>query len=118
MNVAQMVAHLTDQMHHTLGDSVCTPVRSLLANPLTRHAAIYWFPWPRGGVKGPPDAFVTQPTTWVSDLGCLITLVDRFGRVDPAGTWPNHALFGHMTGRDWGYFCHKHFNHHITQFGE
>jgi hypothetical protein len=95
----------------------CTPVRGLLRSALVRHLAIYWVPWPRGRVQGPPDAFVTQPTEWEADHRALLELVRRFGARSPAGEWPEHALFGPMTGKDWGVFCYKHFNHHLTQFG-
>ena len=117
MTAPQMVAHLTDQMRHTLGDVTCRPVPSLLSLSILRHAAIYWVPWPRGRVTGPPDAFVTQPSEWQTDLNSLVRLVERFGDRTVDSPWPPHALFGPMTGRDWGAFCYKHFNHHLSQFG-
>jgi hypothetical protein len=117
MAADQMVAHLTDQMRHTLGDAIAQPRPGVLRIGLVRHAVIYWLPWPKGHVKGPPDAFVTQPTHWDDDIRTLIGLLDRFVARDPAGEWPEHAFFGPMTGKDWGVFCHKHFNHHLSQFG-
>ena len=30
---------------------------------------------------------------------------------------PDHALFGRMSGKDWGFFCYKHFDFHLQQFG-
>lgn len=117
MSAPQMVAHLTDQMSHCLGDRPCAPDRSYLHWPLIRHAAIYWVPWPKGRAKGPPDAFVTQPADWDGDLERLIRLVERFGGCDPAGHWPEHAQMGRMSGSDWGFFCYKHFDHHLRQFG-
>jgi hypothetical protein len=117
MSAGQMVAHLSDQMRHALGDARCRPVPGLLRNRLARWAAIYWLPWPRGRIKGPPDAFATLPAAWPSDLAALVDLVERFGEREPSGEWPPHGLFGPMTGRDWGHFCHKHLDHHLTQFG-
>lgn len=117
MSAPQMVAHLTDQMHHTLGDYPCDPVPSLLRMAPLRYLAIYWMPWPRGRVQGPPGAFLRQPTVWEADRAGLVELVERFGAREPRGDWPEHALFGRMSGRDWGVFCHKHFHHHLTQFG-
>jgi hypothetical protein len=117
MNAPQMVAHLTDQMSHCLGDTPCAPVPSMLRWPGIRYLTLYLLPWPRGRVKGPPDAFVTQPKSWPTDLANLIKMVERFGRADLGASWPDHALFGRMTGADWGFFCYKHFNHHLTQFG-
>ena len=117
MSAPQMVAHLIDQMSHCLGDYPCAPDRSYRHWPLIRWAAIYWLPWPRGA-KGPPDAFVTRPTSWESDVSTLLGLVERFGSRDPESEWPEHAQFGPMSGKDWGYMCYKHFNHHLRQFGQ
>lgn len=117
MTAPRMVAHLTDQMGHTLGDHPCTPVRSFMNFPPIAWLAIYVIPWPKGRAKGPADAFVTQPGDWNDDIRRLEALVARFAERDPAGPWPPHALFGRMSGRDWGVFCYKHFNHHLTQFG-
>jgi hypothetical protein len=118
MTAPQMVAHLRDQMSHCLGDRPSTPVPGILRWPLMRRAFIYWLPWPKGRAKGPPDAFVTQPGTWTADVDDLLDLVSRFGARDPSEPWPDHALFGRMTGADWGYFCYKHFDHHLRQFGQ
>jgi hypothetical protein len=117
MTAPEMIAHLSDQMSHTLGDAVAAPQPGLLRNPLIRYLVIYWLPWPKGRVKGPPEAFVTKPTSWDDDVATLINLINRFAALDSNRQWPEHAFFGRMTGKDWGVFCHKHFNHHLTQFG-
>ena len=117
MTAPEMIAHLSDQMHHTLGDVTVNGIPGRLRNPLLRYLVIYWLPWPKGRVKGPPEAFVTKPTSWEADVTTLLELVDRFVERGPGGEWPEHALFGRMTGKDWGVFCHKHFNHHLSQFG-
>lgn len=117
MTAPQMIVHLTDQMRHTLGDATAASQAGPLRNPLVRYLAIYWLPWPKGRIKGPPEAFVSKPTTWDADVAALIDLVNRFVERGPSGVWPDHALFGHMSGKTWGVFCHKHFNHHLTQFG-
>jgi hypothetical protein len=117
MTAPQMVAHLTDQMHHALGDCPVEARRGPLRWPLVRYLSIYVVPWPKGRIKGPPEAFVTQPSAWESDLRALEELLDRFVARGPAGRWPDHALFGPMSGSDWGVFVHKHFDHHLRQFG-
>jgi len=117
MSAPQMVAHLSDQMRHALGD---VPVKAR-PGPLrwtpVRLASIYLLPWPKGRIKGPAEAFVTQPTSWDRDMAELETLVDRFAARGPRETWLHHALFGRMSGRNWGVFAHKHFDHHLRQFG-
>lgn len=117
MSAPQMIAHLSDQMRHTLGDAGCAAQPGLLRNSLVRYLAIYWVPWPKGRIKGPPEAFVTQPTDWDADIQTLLKLLDRFVARGAKGVWPEHPLMGRMTGKDWGVFCHKHFNHHLSQFG-
>ncbi|MDX1502787.1 MAG: DUF1569 domain-containing protein [Thermoanaerobaculia bacterium] len=117
MNAPRMVAHLTDQMSHTLGDVATRPVPGILRWRPVRAVVLYWLPWPRGRAKGPPEAFVTRPAEWSTDLERLVGLVERMGGRDPGGEWPDHALFGRMSGDDWGFFCQKHFDHHLRQFG-
>lgn len=117
MTPATMIAHLTDQMTHTLGDVSTTPVYGFLRLAPVRWLSIYVVPWPKGKVKGPKEAFVTQPTTWDADVARLRGLVERFGACDLGAPFPPHILFGRMSGKDWGVFCYKHFNHHFEQFG-
>ncbi len=117
MSAPQMVTHLTDQMHHALGDCPVQPRPGPLRWPPVRYASIYLLPWPKGRIEGPREAFATQPTHWDADVAALEALVDRFVARGPGGRWPDHALFGHMSGSDWGVFVHKHFDHHLRQFG-
>lgn len=117
MSAAQMLAHLTDQMRHTLGDATAARRPGPLRLPGIKHLVMYWLPWPKGRIKGPPEAFVTQPTTWVEDLDRFMGLLERFVDDDRRDSWPDHALFGRMTRRSWGRFCHRHFDHHLRQFG-
>ena len=112
-----MLAHLTDQMRHTLGDASAARRLGPLRLPVIKHLVMYWLPWPKGRIKGPPEAFITQPTTWTDDLERFLQLVERFVDDAQREVWPDHALFGHMTRRSWGRFCHRHFDHHLRQFG-
>lgn len=118
MTAPEMIAHLTDQMRHTLGDATAVPYNDFRRWPPVKYLAIYVVPWPKGRVIGPPEAFVTKPVEWSADVDALVALVERFAALDPNGKWAPHAIFGPMTGRDWGVFCHKHFDHHLRQFGQ
>jgi len=117
MNAPRMVAHLTDQMYHCLGDVPVQQQPGFLSLSPVRYLSIYVVPWPRGRVQGPPEAYVTKPVSWEKDVQSLVQLVERFALQDAGAEWPNHALMGRMTGYDWGVFCYKHFNHHLKQFG-
>jgi hypothetical protein len=117
MSASQMVAHLTDQMHHALGDCPVAARPGVLRWGAVRYASIYLLPWPKGRVRGPREAFVTQPVSWADDVAALERLVERFAQRASDPRWPDHALFGRMSRRDWGVFVHKHFDHHLRQFG-
>jgi uncharacterized protein DUF1569 len=117
MTAPQMLVHLSDQMRHTLGDAPAAPCPGPLRWPLFRHVAMFWLPWPHGRAKGPPEAFLTRPTTWAVDLTTFESLVERFVQQENRTEWPEHALFGPMTRRTWGQFCHRHFAYHLRQFG-
>jgi hypothetical protein len=117
MSAPQMLAHLGDQMRLTLGDASCSPMPSPLRYAGIKHAVLYVLPWPKGRVQGPPEAFTTRPTSWSGDLAALEALVARFIARGPSGTWPEHPLFGPLSGPAWGVFCYRHFDHHLRQFG-
>jgi hypothetical protein len=117
MTAGQVLPHLIDQMRITLGELPCKPIPGPLRYSPLREAALYWLPWPKGVIKGPPEAFITAPGNWTNELDTLQTLVDRFVGRGPGGSWPDHPRFGRMNGRDWGVFCHRHFDHHVAQFG-
>jgi hypothetical protein len=116
MTAPQMLAHLGDQMQLTLRERVGAPMPSPYRNPILRHAVIYWLPWPQGKIQGAPEVFMTTPTTWASDLAAVEERVERLATQGPAGPWPDHPMFGRMSGRDWGVFCYRHFDHHLRQF--
>ncbi len=117
MTAPQMLAHLCDQMRHTLGDRPVAPRSGPRRLPLVKHLVIYLLPWPKGKIKGPEEAFVTPPGDWDEDLAMLEILVERFVKAGSRAEWPPHALFGRLSRRTWGRFCYRHFDHHLRQFG-
>jgi Protein of unknown function (DUF1569) len=118
MTAPQMVVHLADQMRMTLGNARWTRMPPAhLRWPGMKQAALYWLPWPKGAIQGPPEVFVTTPTDWDADIATVEALVARFAARGPGGAWPEHSHFGRLNGRQWGVFCYRHFDHHLTQFG-
>jgi hypothetical protein len=117
MSAPRMIAHLTDQMTHTLGIVEAKQQSGWRRNAVIRNLAIYVVPWPKGRIRGPADAFITEPGEWQRDLEKLIGYVEQFGSQEPTIAWPPHAVLGPMSRKDWGAFCWKHFDHHLRQFG-
>jgi hypothetical protein len=119
MSAPQMVNHLGDQMRLTLGEAPLRPrkARGPWRYPGLKHVALYVLPWPKDRIRGPREAFVTQPTDWQADLAALEALVARFVTRGPGGEWPAHPFLGPLSGRQWGVFCVRHFDHHLNQFG-
>ena len=117
MTAPQMLAHLNDQMRYTLGEYRVTLHRGVLRWPPVKQAVMYWLPWPKGRIKGSPEMFLTPPCTWSADLATFESLLGRFVGQSAATSWPEHPFFGRMTQHSWGRFCHRHFDHHLCQFG-
>lgn len=117
MTAPQMLAHLGDQMRLTMGEYPCVPMPSPLRRPVIRELVLYWLPWPNARVQGPPEMFTTRPRIWAADLATVEALVEHLAVRAPRGAWPEHPLFGRMSGRAWGVFCYRHFDHHLRQFG-
>ena len=112
-----MIVHLVDQMRMTLGDLQVPPRYGPLRWPIVKPAMMFWIPWPKGRIKAPPEMFTTQPANWNTDLASLESLVARFVGESARVDWPDHAYFGRMDRLLWGRFCHRHFDHHLRQFG-
>ena len=117
MSAPRMVTHLVDQMRYTLGDIPATMRPGLWRHQPAKFVALYLLPWPKGRIEGPPEMFVTPPASWEHDVAALETLVRRFADQDRARAWPEHPFLGRLSGWQWGVFVHRHFDHHVRQFG-
>jgi hypothetical protein len=116
MSVDQMVCHLSDQLRLALGELSARPVAGPMRFAPIRRFAIDYLPWPHG-TKGPRETFSSQPVGLQSDISKLRALVERFGSRGVQREWPDHPLFGRMSGPLWGRLTCKHFDHHLRQFG-
>ncbi|MGQ0562470.1 MAG: DUF1569 domain-containing protein [Gemmatimonadota bacterium] len=117
MTPATMVCHLIDALEVALGIAPTVPKRSLLPKPLVRWLVIYVVPWPKGKAKTVPEMLKTTPTSWDTDIARLRALLSDAVRRGPSGQWAADPAFGRLTGRDYGCFIHRHFHHHLSQFG-
>jgi hypothetical protein len=116
LTAPQMLAHISDQIRMALGDVPARRGSGWMSVRPFNYLMIYVAPWPHGA-KGPSEAFTTKAATWDSDLQKLLTLIQRFDEKRDQQSWPEHPLFGKLSGKDWAALSYKHLNHHLTQFG-
>jgi hypothetical protein len=116
LSVDQMVCHLSDQLRLALGELSGRPIPGLVRYAPFRQLVIDYVPWPHGS-KGPPESFTTRPVKLKSDVARLHALLELFGSRGDQREWPEHPLFGSMSGPLWARLTSKHFDHHLRQFG-
>ena len=116
MSVEQMVCHLSDQLRLALGVLSARPMAGPLRFAPLRRFAIDYMPWPHG-IKGPRESFTTRPAELKSDIARLHAQLEQFGSRGAQRDWPEHPLFGTMSGPLWARLTCKHFDHHLRQFG-
>ena len=116
LTAPQMLAHISDQVRMALGDVAARRGSGWMSVPPFNYLMIYVVPWPHGA-KGPFEAFTTKSATWDADLQKLLSLIQRFDEKRDQQSWPEHPLFGKLSGKDWAALSYKHLNHHLGQFG-
>jgi hypothetical protein len=116
LTASKMLAHISDQIRMALGDVRARRGSGMLSVWPVNVLMIYVVPWPHGA-KGPIEAFTTKPATWDADLEELLALIGRFCEKEQERAWPEHPLFGKLSGKDWAALSYKHLTHHLRQFG-
>jgi Protein of unknown function (DUF1569) len=115
MSAAQMVVHLTDSIRMACGDLRAAPKPGLLRYPPIKQLVIYYLPWPENTPTA-PELLARPPQNWASNIAELAIIIDQFAARDIGGTWPDHPVFGRLSGRDWGFLSCRHADHHLRQF--
>lgn len=117
MSAGQMLCHLADSMRMTLGE---LPTRSKEKAAFQRfplkHLALYVIPWPKG-LPTAPELLSTPPAEFAADADRLRSLMERVAEATAEGQWPEHPLFGRLSGAQWGHLSYRHIDHHFRQFG-
>jgi hypothetical protein len=104
MSAPQMIRHLIDAVES--GE-----------HPTPAGTVICWLPWPKARLRSPPELLSTKPTTWQADLATLAAAVERTAARDRTDPWPESAVFGRLSERQWGAPLRTHIDHHVRQFG-
>ena len=115
MSVDQMLWHLNRAMSVSLGVETAAQERALAPRALIK-LAVLRLPWPRNAPTSPgyvPKATYDFEAERAQSLSLIARLVER--PVD--SRWPDHPLFGSMSGREVSELLAKHLNHHFCQFG-
>ena len=117
MTAQRMVCHLSDSLRVGLGEMPAEFKGGHLANPIARWLLAYVIPFPRGRAETAPEMLSTQPSVWAVDLASARAYLRAAAERGPKGRWARHPAFGDVSGELYGVFIHKHFDHHLRQFG-
>ena len=117
MTPHRMVCHLADSIRVGLGEIPAEQKRGHLANPVARWLLAYVIPFPKGKAKTAPEMLTTAPGDWRSDVEAAKDQLRRAADRGPHGEWAPHPAFGGISGSLYGVFIHKHYHHHLRQFG-
>lgn len=117
MNAQQMLAHVTDAFRMAAGELPVRPKRVLpLRHFPLKHLVIFVLPFPKNAptarelVSRPPESIDVERGQIKALLATLAAFPEDAPRAD-------HPIFGQMDTRLWGALGHKHFDHHLRQFG-
>jgi hypothetical protein len=112
----QMLAHVNDSFRYALGELKVAPQHHLIRLPPLKQLFLYVLPFPRHAPTA-PEAIARPPEPWEEEQRAFGRLLDRIGQVGWDGPWPDHFIFGRMSGRDWSVLLYRHTDHHFRQFG-
>ncbi|MEI6666688.1 MAG: hypothetical protein WCP29_00930 [Acidobacteriota bacterium] len=116
MTAGRMVVHVSDSFKTSIGELAIEPLGGPLKFTPLKQLILYVIPLPRN-LPTAPELLARAPGDWSADTGELAGLIDQFAIRDRARPWPDHGLFGHMTGEEWGVLMYRHTEHHFRQFG-
>lgn len=117
MTAPRMICHLSDSLRVSSGEIPAAPKQGLLANPLARWLVAYLVPFPKAKAESAPEMLTTQPSDWQADLTTTLRQLQAAAQRGPHGQWARHPAFGDLSGHLYGVLIHKHFDHHLRQFG-
>ena len=117
MSASQMVAHLDAQMRDILGELSVKPRPKQFRNPVLQWFIIEVMPWPRGKLPTAPEYVIASPGELSSLVAALRTRLEAWAARGEHDAGAVHPLFGPLSGRMLGKLLHKHWNHHLEQFG-
>ena len=118
MSGPQTVAHLADWFRMAIGAIRVESKNTIMRFTPLKQLLMYVIPFPRN-LPTAPELQKSEPDIWAEDIRDLKDLVRRAvqKRTDKRAKWPDHPVFGSMTGDQWGVLAYRHTDHHLKQFG-
>jgi hypothetical protein len=115
MSVDQMLWHVGDALALSLGELTVSAEKPPIPRGLLKFVVLN-LPW---GKSGPThSAFVAKRNyDFAAERTRCLRLIDKVASCGLHSDWPDHPVFGHMTGEQVSRLHAKHLNHHLTQFG-
>ena len=115
----EMLCHLADAFHATLGERSVAPLDTWFQRTVIKWIALHTsIPWPHDVPTTPevdPRRGGTKPADFERDRAAVIDLVRRFASADTR--YGRHPVFGAMTRDEWLLWGYGHVDHHLRQFG-
>jgi hypothetical protein len=115
MSVDQMLWHVGDALALSLGEITVSGEKPPIPRGLLKFIVLN-LPW---GKNGPThSAFVAKRNyDFTAERRRCLQLIDKVALRELHSDWPDHPVFGRMTGEQVSRLHAKHLNHHLTQFG-
>jgi hypothetical protein len=117
MSAQQMVCHLRLNMKMALGEQPVTIRWTPFRLPLVKQFLIYYAPFPKNVPTAPELIVTATPNGWDADIRDLSALIVQCAACYRHAPWPDHPVFGAMSGNQWGVLVYRHTDHHLRQFG-
>ncbi len=117
MNAQQMLAHVVDGFRMASGELPVQPKRMLpLRHFPVKHLILYVLPFPKNAPTA-PELLSRAPESIDLERAKVKELLAVLGAFPDDARRADHPIFGAMTTAHWGALGHKHFDHHLRQFG-
>lgn len=120
MDAARMLAHLLHSLRVSLGEASTEYHGNFFKKYVMRFLAFHSpMPWPKAKIPTAPGYQVAPEGTFDQQKRDLISAVERFLEVSESDPKRKvlHPNFGMRTLRYWQRLNGRHFEHHLTQFG-
>ncbi len=117
MTAPGMICHLADSIRVSTGQLPARSKGGALSNPVLRWLFAYVIPFPRARAQTAPEMLTTRPADWQGDLSALRDQLRAAASRGANEEWAPHPAFGNVSGKMYGVFIYKHFDHHLRQFG-